>query len=398
MKPTFIRQIKNSIISISTTVLACVAALGLVLLALWLAGYPPIGILHRWVIGSVGRMYYISNSLAETCPLLLTGLAAGIAFRSGVLNIGAQGQFLVGAMVSVGLATRWQMVSAPFAVILVAVLGGMLAGGLWAALASLLERWRGVPIVLSTILLNFIALYAVQAVLDGPLQAHGTSAPQSPEVQGAYWLPVLIQFSSLHIGIIFAFALAVVMYGINRQTPFGFQTLVSGLNPRAAKLAGIPVESRQFMTMFISGCCAGMGGAFQVLGVTHFMTADFGNYGYAGIAVALLGRLNPIGIACAALFFGLLDTGALRVEESSLGLPHNIANVVKGMVVLVMLLLIAFIQRRRLAAILPEGGTALSGEAGAPSQPPAISSESGGAKPSPADQPGQPGQSTKGAE
>ncbi len=385
MKPTMIRHIKHAIISIVTTCVACAAALGLVLLALRLAGYPPAGILHRWVIGSVGSMYYIGNSLAEACPLLLTGLAAGIAFRSGVLNIGAQGQFLVGAMVSVGLATRWRIGSEPFFVMTLAVVGGMLAGGLWAALASLLERWRGVPIVLSTILLNFIALYAVGAVLDGPLQAHGTAAPQSPELQGAFWLPVLIKFSSLHIGIIVAFALAVLMYIINRQTPFGFQTLVSGLNPRAAKHAGIPVETRQFMAMCISGCLAGLGGAFQVMGVTHFMTADFGNYGYAGIAVALLGRLNPIGIAFAALFFGLLDTGALRVEESSLGLPHNIANVVKGMVVLVMLLLIAFMQRRRLATLPPDSGTASPG-AGNPVPPAVISSQTDAAPPPAPDQ------------
>ncbi len=394
MNPILIRQIKNAIVSITTTVMACAAALGLVLLALRLAGYPPLGILHRWIIGSVGRMYYISNSLAETCPLLLTGLAAGIAFRCGVLNIGAQGQFLVGAMVATGLATRWRIVSAPWAVMMLAVFGGILAGGLWAALASLLDRRRGVPIVLSTILLNFIALYAVQTILDGPLQAHGTSAPQSPEVQGAFWLPVLIKFSSLHIGIIFAFALAILMYVVNRQTPFGFQTLVSGLNPRAAKRAGIPVESRQFMTMFLSGCFAGLGGAFQVLGVTHFMTADFGNYGYAGIAVALLGRLNPIGIAFSALFFGLLDTGALRVEESSLGLPHNIANVVKGVVVLVMLLLIAFMQRRRLASIVSDSGGTSRGAGNLPESA-AVSNETATTLPAPLDSPGP---SAKGAD
>ncbi len=342
-------KIRQSLLSVGATVMACAAAFGAVLLVLCACGYPPLGILHRWLIGAVGNSYYISNSLAETCPLLLTGLAAGIAFRSGVLNIGAQGQFLIGAMVSVGLATRWQVTPAVMPTIVIAVVGGAVGGGLWAVLAGALERWRGVPVVLSTILLNFVAFYLVEIILSGPLQAHGTSAPQSAEIQGRYWLPVLIKFSSLHIGVLLAFCLAALLYVVNRQTVFGFQTLVTGLNPRAAQLAGIPVARQQMTVIFVSGGLAGLGGAFQVLGVTHFLIANFGSYGYAGIAVALLGRLNPLGIAFSALFFGMLDTGALRVEESSLGLPHNIADVVKGTVLLVMLLLLAFINRRRIS-------------------------------------------------
>ncbi len=295
-----------------------------------------------------GGIYPLTNSLADACPLLLTGLAAGIAFRGGVLNIGAQGQFLLGALVAVGLSTRWLIFHSAPPVIILAILAGTFAGGLWALLASILERYRSVPIVLSTILLNFVALYVVRAILQGPLQAGGTPAPQSPQIAPAYWLPELIPFTSFHLGIPIAFVLAVLFYALNQRTTFGFESLVVGLNPGAARLAGIGVSRKQFLLMFMSGCCAGFGGALQVLGVTHFMTGSFGNYGYAGIAVALLGRLNPLGIAGAALFFGMLDTGALRVEESSLALPHAVVNVVKAVVILLMLLLSAYLLGRKL--------------------------------------------------
>ncbi len=204
------------------------------------------------------------------------------------------------------------------------------------------------PVVLSTILLNFVALYLAEAALQGPLQAVGTAAAQSPEIAGQYWLPLFVPYTDFHIGILLAFALAVLLWVLQERSIFGFETQVAGLNPAAAKVMRIPVARRQVQVMWMSGGCAGLGGAIQVLGQAHFMTAHMGNYGYAGIAVALLGRLNPLGILLAAIFFGFLDTGAYRVEESSLALPHDMANVVKAVVILVMLVLTGMSMRRHL--------------------------------------------------
>ncbi len=318
----------------------------LVLAVLAMSGYPALGILHRWIIGAAGNRFNSAASMADACPLLLTGLAAGVAFRSGVLNIGAQGQFLLGALVSVALTTRFIFPGPPWCVMLGAMAAACVAGGMWALLASVLERYRGVPVVLSTILLNFVALYLVRAALHGPLQAADTSAPQSPQLKVIYWLPILITNTDFHLGIPLAFAVAVALAVVLGRTNFGFELLITGLNPRVARLVGMPVARRQFAIMFLSGCCAGLGGAVQVLGVTHFMLGNFGNYGYTGIAVALLGRLNPIGIAVAAVFFGMLDTGSRFVEESSLALPHQMANVVKGVIILAMLVASAWMMRR----------------------------------------------------
>ena len=329
-------------------ILASVLALTLVVGGLSLLGYPAWGLVRRWVHGAVGNHIQIAASLASACPLVLTGLAVGVAFKSGVLNIGAQGQYLLGAVASVAIATRFAPPLPPPVIVLLSIVAGITAGALWAGVAWALERYRSVPIVLSTILLNFVAAYLATALLHGVLQAKGTSAPQSAELGPGLWLPVLIKYTNLHVGVPIAFGLAVIAWFVLRRTTFGFEMLVTGANPQAAALAGMAIGRRRAQVMLISGAFAGLAGAFQVLGVAHFMTSSFGNYGYAGIAVALLGWLDPLGIAAAALFFGALDTGAQIVEESSLGLPHNMADVVKAIVILVTLLLAGWVARRRL--------------------------------------------------
>jgi len=336
----------SKIATFGSAILACIAAVALVLIGLTLVGYSPLEVTGVWTQGVFGR-FGLADSFTGACPLLLTGLAAGLAFRAGIFNIGGQGQFLLGALMSVALSTRWMPFSSPLVAIPISIFGGALAGGIWALCAIALERYRSVPVVLSTILMNFVAIYLVQALLRGPLQAQGTSAAVSPNIDQAYWLPVLMKFTNLHLGVPLVFLLAILLSFVQDRSVFGFQTQVIGLNPNAAALAGIPVWRRQFMVMLIAGSCAGLGGALQVLGVSHFMSSDIGDYGYAGIAVALLGRLNPLGIAAAAIFFGMLDTGSRHVEEN-LGLPHDVADVIKAVVIVLMLIISAYSLRRRL--------------------------------------------------
>jgi len=327
----------------------CAMAAGVVLLMLGLLGFAPDHVLWLWYRGSFGSRYALADTFTKACPLLLTGLAAAVTFRAGVFNIGAQGQLLMGAAMAVAMSTRWLSPhTAPWVGIPLCLLVGAMAGAMWGLLASMLEVFRRVPIVLSTILLNFAALYLVKILLHSFLQAHGTSAPQSSQVPGNFCLPILMKYTSLHAGIFLAVAIAAILEIVQTMTVFGFQYTATGLNHAAAKLAGIPTMSRQIQAMLIGAACAGLAGAMQILGVAHFMTAKMGNYGYAGIAVALLGRLDPIGVAIAAIFFGALDAGAQRAEESQLGLPHETANVIKGVVILVMLVAGAWSMRRTL--------------------------------------------------
>lgn len=318
---------------------AAAAALLLVLAGLGLVGYPPFVILREWIVSAAGTRLGLAASFQEACPLLLTGLAAGVAFRGGVLNIGAEGQFMVGALASVAVTTRLVPPGPAWLVILLALIAGTLAGALWAAIAAVLNIWRGVPVVLSTILLNFIALQFLGVMLNGPLQAPGTHSPQSAALPLSFQLPVLLANTQFHIGILLAGLVAVAAWIVQARTVFGFELLVTGLNPTAASLAGMPVIRRRLAILFISGGFAGLGGAIEVAGVSHFLSDASAGYGYAGIAVALLGRLDPLGIAAAALFFGLLDTGAAHVERDyTLGVPHSVADIVKGVIILAMLI------------------------------------------------------------
>ena len=216
---------------------AIAAAMGMVMIGLWIAGYPAGRVRAQWWIGAVGSHFAFIVATKNACPLILTGLAAGIAFRSGVFNIGAEGQSILGAIATVWIATRLcPQINSMAVAIPLALLGAMLFGGLWGMIAGALERWRGVPIVLSTILLNFIALQLLSLLLEGPLKTGRTAVVQSDALPTAYWLPILTHFGDLRSGVLIALTAAALAWLLQARTAFGFELLVTGLNPTAAKL------------------------------------------------------------------------------------------------------------------------------------------------------------------
>jgi simple sugar transport system permease protein len=332
-----------------------IAAAGLLLaLGLAAARYPAWGVLREWAVGAAGTRGDLLVALKNACPLILTGLAAGVAFRSGVFNIGAEGQSILGAAAATAVATRlFPGMQNPALAMGLALLAGALGGAGWGAVAALLERYRGVPIVLSTILLNFIALQLLGLLLEGPLRTHSSEIVQSDILGTAYRLPILVAAGGgyLHAGFVVAVGIALACWLVQSRTTYGFEMLVTGLNPVAALHAGMPVAARQFGIMLWSGAFAGVAGAIQVMGIEgHSLSPTPVSYGYAGIAVALLGRLHPVGIIAAAIFFGLLDRGASGVELSAYALPHEVADIVKGLIVLVILAGTAAVARRRTMA------------------------------------------------
>ncbi len=344
--------------------LATGAALGALLVLLGVlacAGWPPGEVAATWLHGAVGNGQRLALTLEGACPLLLTGLAAACAFRCGVWNIGAEGQFLAGAALLVACGTRWALPGPAWVVLPVALLLAAAAGAAWALVASALERWRGVPVVLSTILLNLIAVQLIGALVEGPLHDPQTSAPQTALVDARFTLPVLADGTQLHLGVVLAFVLAIALWLVERRTTFGFELLVTGLNPRAARLAGMPVATRRWQVMGLSGALAGLAGGVQVAGVTGFLSGTPASYGYAGIAVALLGGLHPLGVAAAALFFAMLDGGA-RALERGLDVPHDLGDLASGAIVLVVVVGSVAVQRRRLARPAPDAATTLPGK------------------------------------
>ena len=314
--------------------------------ALVIAGFGIIAALHGpWTLRGLG-WNRVAATLQETGPLLLCGLAAAIAFRAGVLNIGGHGQYLLGAATFIALGTTHRPAGPALMVLGIALLAAGAVGAAWALLAQALERWRGVPVVLSTILLNFVAVWLVAWLVEHPLRDPATTAPQTALLADDLHLGLVLDGTRLHLGVVLAVLAVPLVWLVQRRSALGFELDAVGLNPDAAAANGIPVARRQALAMAVSGALAAVAGGLQAAGVTWFMSNASPSYGFAGVAVALLGRLHPLGITIAALFFAALDTAA-RVAERRHGIPHDVADVVKGVAVLVALVVAAWALRRR---------------------------------------------------
>ncbi len=307
---------------------------------LQLLGYPFHDVLQTvWshaILPGPAYRHWIAT-LIDASPLILTGLAIAVAFRASVWNIGAQGQYLVGAIAATAVATR---LHAPAPVLIPALLiASLIGGGLFAGIAAALYRYRHVPVVLSTLLLNFIASSLLLYALRGPL--HGQFAiPQSNQLPPAARLPTLVQ-TDLHMGFFIALAAAILLAFVLRQTIFGFRLRVVGENPVAARFAGINVPRIAFLSLFLSGALAGLAGGIETAGRLPFqllLSSGDSAYGFTAIAVALLARLSPLGTVAAALFFGLLNT-AFRSLEAEMAVPFATAQTLQGAIVILMLVL-----------------------------------------------------------
>ena len=311
------------------------AALAVTLLALsGLAfGHTPGELLSVLVSGSIGSTFALQGTLLKSIPLLLTGLSVAVAFRAGVWNIGGEGQFLAGAL-GAFLGARYGMVAA--------LAASLLAGALWASIATAMRLWRNAPEVLTTILLNFIAIHLLGYAVNGPLQEASAKYPQSDAIPTTSMLPT-IGASELHTGIILAVLAAVGAWFLLYRTAEGLRLRASGFNRSAAKWAGVNVNAQLVRAMAISGSMAGLAGGIELLGVTHRLFERFAaGYGYAGIAVALLAQLHPLGALASAFFFGALTTGAGELQRSA-GISSTVATFGQAIVILIM---IVFTRRR----------------------------------------------------
>jgi simple sugar transport system permease protein len=299
-------------------------------------------------------------TLGHATPILLTGLAVAAAFRAGVLNIGAQGQMVMGAIAATAVGVYWNVPSV-LAIPAVA-LAAMIAGAVFASIAATLEQWRSVPVVLSTLLLNFVALEFLRYLLQGPMRARSDGGtlldPQSPELREAARLPEFFAANpgqGLHLGFFIALTAAALLAFLLRKTTFGFRLRAVGQNPDAARFAGMKVGRVTAATLALSGALAGLAGGVQVAGVTpYILYPDLGTnaLGFTGIAVALLGRLSATGVVLAAVFFGLLNT-AFRALEREMGISAVAAQAVQGALVIAMLVLTSPVWRRKLGQVLP---------------------------------------------
>lgn len=323
------RSVAAKIISFAVTIgVALIAALPIV----YLSGSNAQIALQALIGGSWGSPQAIAETFVQTIPLLITGLAVALAFHGGLFNIGVEGQLIIGALAA---GTVGATVHLPGPLLLLAALAaGMVAGALWALIPALLKAYRGVHEVVTTIMMNYIAInistYAVTT--NGPF-ASKTQPSATEKVPLDAHLALVAPGTRLHAGLFIAIALVIVLMWVLYRTPAGFRLRLLGANPRAASATGISLPRTMITAMLGSGAIAGLAGAVQVLGVYGRYFDGFSpGYGYSAIAVALLGTLSPVGIAAAALFFGTLDAGAVQLQAVA-GISREMVSVVSGLVV-----------------------------------------------------------------
>ncbi len=333
-----------------TIAIVIVTSLALVLL---LSGFDVASAFGALVRGAVGSPYAIfSATLVRATPLMLTGLAVAVAFQGGILNIGAEGQLLAGAAAATALALGVPSLgisSLVVASIPIGLLSAALAGGAWASIPMWLRAKFGVLEVITTIMMNFIAIYLVGWMVRGPLQEPTHIYPQSAAISESSHLTLLLSGYRLHAGFLLAVLLCVVAWYIVRYTAAGFRLRVVGANPAAATTAAqIDVARVSGRAFLLSGALAGLAGGVEVYGVTYALYENLSpGYGYTAIAVALLAGLNPLAVVVSAIFLGALAAGAAAMQREA-GVPSVMVSVVEALIILALVGGRAYFVRRQL--------------------------------------------------
>ena len=341
------REQRPLLLLIGAPVAAIVVALALSGILIAIAGAPVLEAYKRILIGAFGSRLSATETLTRATPLILTGLAAAVAFRARLWNIGAEGQFYLGAIAVAACGSKLLAgLPGPILIPLLLIIGAL--AGMVLILVPLWLRLRfSVDEVVTSLLMNFIALLIVSMLIDGVLKdplAFGW--PQSQAVADQAMLPKLIARSRLHIGLLIAIALAVIVYLIQSRTVFGMQSRAAGLNPQGAVFAGVPLSRTLVKIACLSGGLAGLAGAIEVMGVKGYVTTDLSpGFGYAGIVVAMLANLNPIGVVFAAIFTAIMFVGADGMSRS-MGIPTYIADVTVALSLLTMVVALFFTQYR----------------------------------------------------
>ncbi len=281
-----------------------------------------------------GAIKPFTQTLTVATPLIFAGLGLGMGFRAGLFNIGAQGQIIIGATLGAMVGFMWHL---PVGLhLLVAILACVLGGSIWGFIPGFLKARTGAHEVITTIMLNYIALNLVAYLLTREaFQRPGSNNPQTPVIDESAQYPLILgsQFP-LHLGFVLAIAAAFGVWWLMERSTLGFQFRAVGANPQAAKTAGMSVPRAIILVMTIAGALAGLAGSAQILGTQKSLTVDIAaSFGFDAITVALLGRSRPVGIVLAAILFGGLRASGPTLQVQA-GLPIDIVLVMQSLIVL----------------------------------------------------------------
>jgi len=335
--PEFASKSKLGLVAALRRAIAAITiSFGLMTLVLLALGASPLGVFAALFEGAFGGYFAITETIVRATPLVFTGLAVAIAFQGAIYNIGADGQLLIGALAAAAIGPHLNLLPMPLA--LLAILGaGTIAGAVWGAIAGWLKAARNVNEVISTIMLNFIALQTVSWAIHGPIMEASRAYPRTDPIASSAQLPLLMPPTQVNPGVLIAVLLALASYVVVYRSSLGFQLRAMGQNKRASAFFGIRIAPLTLGAMALSGALAGLGGAVQISAITHRLYERLSpGWGFEAIAVALLARLNPLGIVFTALLFGALDNGSQAIQRTQ-GVSPVMVQVIESMVIFVLL-------------------------------------------------------------
>ncbi len=299
-----------------------------------MSGNNPFLIYGKMLQGALGSRFAIASTIRWTTPVLLTGVAAAIAFRGGMFNIGVEGQMYIGAMLSALAGYMIKGVPAPLH-ILICVLAGALGGMLWAFIPAVARVYYGASEMVITLMMNYVAINLTDYLVKYYFLAGGAygSTLVTAEIEETAKLSKIWPNLSAHTGIFFALFIVLVFWFLLNKTQLGYEIHISGLNPRFAKCGGVSVNQVRMSVMLLSGMVGGIAGSVEVLGYLYkFMSQFSPDYGFDGLAVALLGGSTPAGVFLGSIFMGIIKAGSLQVERAT-NISRSLSMIIQGIII-----------------------------------------------------------------
>ncbi|MDO5100992.1 MAG: ABC transporter permease [Eubacteriales bacterium] len=325
-----VRQFVNNMVISFVAIVLSLAVSAIIML---IAGYQPGAALSALLDGAFGSRNAIANTLSKSVPLIFVGLACAFANKGGMFNIGAEGQLYMGGFAAVLTGLALQDLPAPI-ILATSVVVGMLAGGMIGGMTGLLKAKLQIHEVIVAIMLNYIIRFFVGFWVNGPFKDPNSQTAQTLPVGEENMFTKLITRTQLTTALFLALILVLLLAVFFGRTRMGFNIRAVGENPKAAQASGIAMSRTIMMTMAISGAIAGLTGVTEIFGKTgRFIDGFSPGFGFTGIAVAVLGRNNPIGVVFSAILFGIIDAGSLKMSYVA-GISSSMINVMNGLVIL----------------------------------------------------------------
>lgn len=330
------------------TAITIIIALVIGIIAIVITSSEPANAIKQFFLGPFSNTYFFGNMIATSIPLMLTGLAASLAFSASTFNLGLEGQLYFGALVGTFLAVQMSGFP-PIIVIIISIIVSALVGGIIAGLSGWLKAKWDVNELISSLLISYTLVYVVDYFLEGPFNDPTAGLAASPYINSNFMLPKILSPSNLHAGIFIAIAVIILFYFIYSKSTIGYEITITGRNRRFSNYSGIPVKKVIILSMFLSGSLAGLAGIIDNLGIHGRMIRGYSTgYGWNGIAVALIARNHPLLVIPAALFFAFLESGA-NVGSLMSDITPEVARIIQSVIFYLVTAegLVSFIGNRR---------------------------------------------------